>query len=562
MTDKVNTSPRDGEISRRTMLATSAAALVAATGGPILLQMGRAYAQSSSAVGAPAETLVVGFGSGPNGTDMDFYQAPRSIEIYRNVCISPLAYPPKPVGSAYEPDFTKLEGHAAKEWTVSPDGKSITITLKSGVMSSVGNELTVDDPIWTIRRNFALNGINAGFLKTVAGLSTPDNVVKKDRYTYTITLDRPNALIESNMAHVEFQILDSAEYKKHVTGDDPWAVKWAQTNIVGHGPYKLTAYQAGESFTLERNENYSAKLMAITGNIGKIVAQAIPNSSSRLQLLQAGSIDMGFDFSASELSQLEGSGVRVDRLSGNYLQWLGFTFAHELKDLNVRFAIMHALPLDQLVSGPYLGIAKQMDSMNAPSYPGYSITRTAWQKPKYDLNLAKSFLAKSAYPNGFDTTLDFDAGVVGQEETATIIKSALQGIGINVQLNKRQTTDYFQYAYAIGGGFPGLFLYRDFAGNPDPLFSIGLWVITGHCCSPGKYGNADIDRLYREAQTTIGDPQKRFDLARQIEDIMWNKDPFGVPLDFNGFQAASSPKVTGWMWGPVQEVYWHSVVKK
>jgi peptide/nickel transport system substrate-binding protein len=527
----------------------------------------RLFAESDSraaAASATGKTIIAGFGSGPDGLDFDFNHALRSLDIYRNCGISPLAYTPKKVGEVYEPDFTKLVGNAAKERKVAPDYRSITITLKEGLKSSVGNELTADDVIWMFRRHHAVKGVALGFEQKILFLSTAENVKKKGKYSYTIHIDKPNVLIEPIMAHIEMQLLDSTEYQKHATKDDPWATKWSATHFVGHGPYKLTEYKAGQSWTIEPNPYYTDTGQAITGNAAKVVSQVIPQSASRVALMQAGTIDLAFDLGAAELRQLQKGGMRIDNLSGNFMQWLGFTFGQDnpLSDLNVRQAIRQALPLDELVRRPYLGIAKQMDSLTVPSYPGYDIIHTAWNKPKLDLAAAKDLLSKSKYPKGFKTTLHFDAGVLGQEETAIIVKSALAEIAIDVELKKLQTSDYFQFAYAVGGGFPGLFLYRDFAGTPDPLFGTGLFVISGHCCSPGKYGNPEIDKMYEEAQSTFGNNRKRYELQRQIEDIMWNKDPFGVPLDFTGFQVAAKASVTGWTWDSINEILWHKAVKQ
>jgi peptide/nickel transport system substrate-binding protein len=497
--------------------------------------------------------------------DFDFNHALRSLDIYRNCGISPLAFPPKKEGEVYVPDFTKLVGNAAKEWKVAPDYRSITITLKEGLKSSVGNELTADDVIWVFRRHHGVKGASLGFEQKILFLGTAENVKKEGKYTYTIHIDKPNVLIEPIMAHIEMQLLDSKEYQKHATKDDPWAAKWSATHFIGHGPYKLTEYKAGESWTIEPNPYYTGTGQAITGNVTKVVSKVIPQSASRVALIQAGSIDLAFDLGAAELNQLKKGGVRIDNLSGNFMQWLGFTFTKDnpLSDLNVRQAIMQALPLDELVQRPYLGLAKQMDSMTVPSYPGYDIIHTAWRKPKLDTAAAKDLLSKSKYPKGFKTTLHFDAGVLGQEETGIIIKSALAQIGIDVELKKLQTGEFYQFAFAIGGGFPGLWLYQEFAGTPDPLFSTGLWVICGHCCSPGKYCNQEIDKLYEQAQSTFPRSNtKRFELQRQIEDIMWNKDPLGVPLAFTGFQAASKPSVKGWMWDSINEILWHQAVKE
>jgi peptide/nickel transport system substrate-binding protein len=508
----------------------------------------------------PNQTAVIGAGSAPNGMNIDFSYAPRSRDIRMNCGIQALRYGPKANGVVNEADFNALEGWAAKEWDVNDDATKITITLKEGIMSSVGNELTADDVIWTFQRHWGLNLIPVGFERDLLGVDGPEDFVKEGKYTYSINVRAPNVILEPLMAHIEMQIVDSVEYQKHVTADDPWAKTWSDTNFIGHGPFKVSEYIPDESFTMVPNENYFAK-DELTGNVTTIITRNVPDSSTRLALLSSGDIDLGLDFLASELKQAEQNGLRLDSFLGNYTQWLGFTFENELADLNVRKAIMSALPLDEIVERPYLGLATQMDSMVAPIYPGYDVIHTAWQKPANDINQAKQFMSQSAHPDGFTTTLHFDSAVAGQEETATIIKSALAPLGINVDIVKMTTQDYFQFAYAVGGGFPGLFLYLDFAGTPDPLFATGLFVVTDHCCSPGKYGNAEVDKLYDEAQSTLNDPNHRFDLQHQIEDIIFNKDPMGVPLHFLGFHAASSQKFQGWQWGELQHILYSKAIK-
>jgi peptide/nickel transport system substrate-binding protein len=537
-------------------MAATGAATRRAPGG----HRGLSFDQSVPPDLPPNQTAIIGAGSAPNGMNIDFSYAPRSRDIRMNCGIQALRYAPKANGAVNEADFNNLEGWAAKEWEVSPDATKITITLKEGILSSVGNELTADDVIWVFQRHWGLNLIPVGFERDLLGVDGPEAFVKEGPYTYSINVRSPNVILEPLMAHIEMQLVDSVEYQKHATEDDPWAKTWSDTNFVGHGPFKVSEYIPDESFTMVPNENYFAK-EELTGNVTTIVTRNIPSSSTRLALLSAGELDLGLDFLASELKQAEQNGLRLDSFLGNYTQWLGFTFENELSDLNVRKAIMAALPLDDIVERPYLGLATQMDSMVAPIYPGYDVIHTAWQKPVQDVAAAQQLMAQSAHPNGFTTTLHFDSAVAGQEETATIIKSALAQIGINVEIVKMTTQDYFQFAYAVGGGFPGLFLYLDFAGTPDPLFATGLFVVTDHCCSPGEYGNADVDALYDEAQSTLDNPDRRFEIQHQIEDIIFNQDPMGVPLHFLGFHAASNPRFQGWQWGELQHILYSKAIK-
>ncbi len=539
---------------------TSAPAPAEATEAPAGQPAGGA--QPAPAAAAEGKTLVVAVPGGPGAMDMEFSASDGSHQTIFNVCLAPLRFDPVPFGQAYQPDFSQLKPSAAKEWKVAPDSKSITVTLREGALSSAGNELTADDVIYSFERILTLKGISSGLLGLATGLTDPKQVVKEGKYTYTINVDSPNVLLEAIQAHAACLIWDSVEYKKHSTQDDPWSTKWAATNIVGHGAFKVTEFTPGQSWTMERNENYYNPA-DMTGNVTKINYRIIPSESSRVALIQSGDVDMAFGLGAAALKTLESaSGVRVDNLPGNALQWLGFTFgetAPELQDLNVRRAIQLALPYEDLLARPYLGLAQQMYCTVAPIYPGWDTIKEIWTT-KQDLAKAKETLAQSKWPTGFNTTLHYDISVAGQEESAILIKSALAQIGINVDLVKLQPSDYNNLAFGQIG-FPAMFLYKDFVGTPDPNFGSQLYIVGGHCCAAGKYANEEIDALYSQAVTTIGDLPKRIELQKQIEDIAWNKDPMGAPLQTLGFQMACRSNVTGWWWQSLQEVLWHKASK-
>jgi peptide/nickel transport system substrate-binding protein len=544
---------------RRLLQAGVAAGFVAAAGG-----------RHPSATAAPrrqeepTQTLVAAWASGPNGTDLAFHAALRSIDIYRATTVTPFAFPPEALGEVFAPDFSQLVPYAAETWEVNPDWSAITITLRQGIVSPAGNELTTDDVIYSYQRIEGTKGHNWPFMQDALKITSTDAFTADGPYTYTIQSDGPNALLEIINAHAVMTIVDSVEFKKHATEDDPWAVEWAGSNIAGHGPWQLTEYSPGQSWTLERNPNYFDP-EALTGNIASVVNRVVPESANRVALLQAGSVDMAMDLESAELQSLESTpGVRVDHLPGNFLQWLGFSFgspdAPQLDDLNVRQAIGYALPFDELLARPYLNQAQQMRSTVAPSYAGYDVTSTVWDRSQ-DLEQARALLAETEWPEGFRTTLHYNLNEPGQEESAIIIRSALAELGIEVDLVQVQSADYFNLAFG-GAGFPALFIYKDMAGTPDVNFGTHLWLKTQHCCAPGKYSNAEVDALYAEAQATPGDYDARAELQRQIDDIALNLDPMGVPLQALGFHGASRENVGGWWWQSLNEILWNRAWKQ
>jgi peptide/nickel transport system substrate-binding protein len=550
-------------VSRRQFMAWSAAGFT----GAMLLKLGNtmpAFAARTEALAdeAGSKTIVAGWASGPNGLDPEFHYTLRSIGAYRNCSAYPAHFAPKLVGQVYDRDFSKILPKEAKEWKIADDWTSIAITLKEGVMSPMGNELTADDAIWKFQRNWGLKGTTWGFLRDALLMESADQVTKEGKYTFTIHSKSANALLENILAHWNWFFHDSAEYKKHATADDPWATKWAGSNYAGHGAWMITEYTPGQSWTYERNPKYYTQEF-YTGNVQKVINKIIPSSTNRVALLESGSIDFAFDLAASELKKLEKTqGVRVDTLPGNKVQYLGFNFAVDspLKDLNVRQAIGYALPYDELIQRPYLGMAQRMTTTVAPSYAGYDVTKGAFDHST-DLAKAKEYMAKSATPKGFKTTLHYDIGMIGQEETAILIKSALAQIGIEVEIVKVQTGDFFNLAFG-GQGFPGMFIYQDMCGAHDVNFGTHLWLKKDHCCAPGKYDNPEIDKLYAEAQGSPADFQKRASLQRQIDTIAFDTDPMGVPMQVLGFNQAARDTAGGWTWYTLNEVIWDGVWKK
>ena len=241
-------------LSRRGFLAAGGAGL--AGGGMLGFRPLDAVAQGMPA-DAPTspQVLVAAWASGPNGVDQEFNTSLRSIGVYRNCGATAARFNAATVGEAFQDDFADLIPAEAKEWQLNEDWSKITITLHEGVLGPTGNELTTDDVLYRYERNWALRGTGWGFIKD-AMLLAEDSVVAENRYTYTINMTGPNALAQSIQAHIGAVIWDSVEAKKHATADDPWSTKWQGANFAGHGPWVLTDYVAGKSWTFDRNPNF------------------------------------------------------------------------------------------------------------------------------------------------------------------------------------------------------------------------------------------------------------------------------------------------------------------
>jgi ABC-type oligopeptide transport system substrate-binding subunit len=117
--------------------------------------------------------------------------------------------------------------------------------------------------------------------------------------------------------------------------------------------------------------------------------------------------------------------------------------------------------------------------------------------------------------------LSFSGGDAGQKETAPVLQAMWkQALGIQVQLNQMEQGAYnnmltardFQLAFISWG-----------ADYPDPQNFLSLQLQTGAGNNNGSFSDSTFDRLTKEADTMVGDNQKRYQLYQEAEKIALDK---------------------------------------
>ena len=159
-------------------------------------------------------------------------------------------------------NLTTVKPDLASGYKFSKDGKTLTVTLKSGIKWSDGKDVTVDDVVWSINSLLRVAKSNAIYVnafkqivgsedvngtntKTLSGITTKGNVI-------TISLKTPiNTLIP---VLAQFMILP-----KHVLADED-ILKLDSNNYwknpVVSGPYKVGTFSQGNFITLVPNDKY------------------------------------------------------------------------------------------------------------------------------------------------------------------------------------------------------------------------------------------------------------------------------------------------------------------
>ncbi len=114
----------------------------------------------------------------------------------------------------------------------------------------------------------------------------------------------------------------------------------------------------------------------------------------------------------------------------------------------LRRAIAHAIPYDDVMRNAFFGEARRWESVVPTTYPGFAKTKTQYS---FDVGKAKQLLGEAGFPDGkgLDAFPSESFLLTYPQERdswlqpiGTAIQSALQQIGIDIQLNPTPESQY------------------------------------------------------------------------------------------------------------------------
>lgn len=209
--------------------------------------------------------------------------------------------------------------------------------------------------------------------------------------------------------------------------------------------------------------------------------------------------------------------------------WLSFNMNDPLlgQNKNLRRAMAHAVNIDEYINSFTNNIALKANSIYPPGIKGYKPSHVL--PYKYDLRLAKKYLAAAGYPKGRGLPV-FNYDVRGSStvsrQMGEYIQKELLKIGIKLNL--------------ILNSFPG-FLQKARTGQlqiwqggwsmdyPDAENIIQLLITKNHSPGPNSsfYSNKRVDELYAQLSVTK-DSEKLEKIRSEIETIVLNDVPWSM----------------------------------
>jgi peptide/nickel transport system substrate-binding protein len=440
----------------------------------------------------------------------------------------------------------------AEKWSTSPDGRTITLTLRDGVVFSDGVPFTSADVLFSFAALYD-PAVKSVLASGVMVQHKPLTVTAPDARTVVVTLPAPFApgvALLDNVPIYPKHLLESALQSK--TFATAWGVTTPPASMAGLGPFMVSEYVPAQRMTFTRNPHYWRKDAAGVQlpYLDAIDMQFVKSQDAEMLRLQAGSLDVmtQADVSAENIASLrrlrdQGSiqlaepGVSVDPI----LLWFNLTPAAVAKNQKAkpylqraefRQAISYAVDRDAIANTVYLGAA-------VPVYGPVTPGNRTWYSdaaPKYphDPARATALLAGIGLTdrNG-DGMLDDASGqpvrfatltqanhIRGR--TAAVVQEQLRKVGIAMDVVELDPPSIF--GRFAGGDWESI-CYGFQMSALDPAMNLDFWLSSGdnHVWNPNQKSPASpwerqIDDLMQRqvAAPTLAERQRLFGEAQRI----------------------------------------------
>lgn len=468
----------------------------------------------------------------------------------------------------------------ATDWTTSEDQLTWTFNIRSGVTWQDGEPLTANDIAYTYNTVLDCHlGNQLSYLPFTDSVTATSATTLEWKTTVPTVAPTLPPWVYIVPEHI-WGSMSCDELKKAPNFEDG-------KPVIGSGPFQLTAWTKGESWTMQANKDYWAG----APHIDTFVVRKFNNAEAMVTALKNGEIDYAAALSPDLFNQLAndstdsittwvGPATGFTQMSFNmcfpddpnaapYCVKNGSTGHPALQDPVVRTAIATAIDRQTLVDKVLAGYGEAGTTIVPPFAVNFHYEPTPEELATFDIAKANQMLEDAGYVDtnddgirempGGGQELDFRFILRSESDTGPktgeYVTGWLKQIGIKTEsevvtdnklVSAWYANDYDMYIWG-------------WAPDPDPDFILSTF--TSDQCggwSDTCYSNPAYNDLYSQQQTatTLTDRQA---IINQMQQIIYKDNPelvlyYDKDLEaynsakWTGLEAGLSPEPDGFLW--------------
>lgn len=416
----------------------------------------------------------------------------------------------------------------AETWSSNDDMTVYTFKLREGLKWSDGTPLTANDYVYSAFR--VLDPATAGqYVNMIsdyvvngneyyAGEVTAEEVGIKalDDLTLEFTLSAPCPYFVDLVSMWVYFPVQQATVEAN---GDQWTTK-ADTYI-GNGPFKVTEIKTGESYVLEKNENYWD---ADNVTLEKLTYRYILDVATALTAYENGEVDGVRTIPSSDIARLkaDNAGVQTAGSYGTVYYDINCGVA-PFDNVLVRKALCLAIDRESLINNVAQIDAEPAYSFYAPGYvvdgkdltegrPTFEMSATA------EVEAAQAALAEAGYPNGegFPTLQLSYYSDDNVKKIAEAIKEMWEtNLGITVEISSADWGVFYTDVQAGNYQVAAMGWSADYV---NPMSFLPL-LYTDDVTNNSFYSNPNYDALVDQVKTE-NDPAAFASLVKQADELV------------------------------------------
>ncbi len=399
-----------------------------------------------------------------------------------------------------------LEPWLAISWET-PDPVTYRFHLRTDVHFQNGQPLTSADVKYT------LDSMRNGTVITAKAqaLARIDHVDAPDAATVVIHLKEPDAALLWNLSDASIGIVPVGSGRDFAF------------HPIGSGPFRFVSQLQDDEVILERNENSWQPRPAIA----RIRFAVVPDAITRALELEKGSADVCINCMTADMvaALAKRPNLQVEDGPGTNLNYITFNAQDSvLRDVRVRQAIAFAMNRPLIIQSLWRGRARLAESLLPPQH--WAWTGDVQQYP-YDPAKANALLDAGGWSRGKDGVRFHLAMKTSTDETsrllAMILQQQLRDVGIALEVRSFEFATFFS---DISKGAFQMYTLR-WLGQEDPdtfRYAYDSHMFPPHGANRGRYTNAALDALIREAGTSGDQAQRRADYVK-VQQILAEELP-------------------------------------
>ena len=458
--------------------------------------------------------------------------------------------------------------------SISPDGKSVTWTLRSDIQWSDGTPFTAADVVFTYEfiKDAQVNAATAQYYEAIEAVeAVEEHVVKVTFKEVTAAWQIPftgqtGVILPKHF----FESLEEAGGRQ------------AEANLqpIGTGPYQVTVSQPG-MIVYEPNPNY--RQASLPFERIELIGGIAPYAAAR-EVLSVGTADFAHNLQVEvdllEDLQSDGEGTvvpvfggLVERIMLNPTDPFAATPSGErsslaakhpfLSDRRVRQAIAYAIDRDTLTEELYGFMGRPTGQLLVAPKPYANPGTVPYE---YDLEKANALLDEAGWIDTDDDGIrDRDGAAMEvvfqtsvnpvRQKTQTFVQDSLEQIGIDVDIKRVRVDDFFSgdpaQTNSINHFYADMQAYTTGNDHPDPTIYLSWWTCdqianqSNQWQKPNnaRYCNPEYDELWQAATQELT-PERRAALFQEMDTLLAD-DVAAIPVVHRAIANGVSKTLTG-----------------